>query len=79
VVLMDNRYVEGSSTVISRRDAAGNTYQQRRLADGTTHEVLKNFPNRPELEAHFAASAEELSIAELTYYWTVRYRVASAV
>ena len=78
VVLMDNRYVEGSSTAISRRDAAGNTYQQRRLTDGTTHEVLKNFPNRPELEAPFAVFAEELSIAELTYYWTVRYRVAPA-
>ena len=35
----------------------------------TTHEVLKNFPHRPELEAYFAASAEELNIAELTYYW----------
>jgi hypothetical protein len=47
------------------------------LTDGTTHEVLKNFPNRAELEALFAAFAEELSIAELTYYWAVRYRVAT--
>ena len=78
VVLVDNRYVEGSSTVISRRDAVGNTYQQRRLTDGTTHEVLKNFPTGPELQALFAPFAEELSITELTYYWTVRYRFASA-
>src|SRR5688572_12311766 len=27
VVFLDNRYVEGSSTPISRRDAEGNTYQ----------------------------------------------------
>jgi len=78
VIFTDNRYVEGSSTTISRRDAAGNTYQQRRLMDGTTHEVLKNFASGPELEALLAPYADELSIAELTYYWTVRYRVASA-
>ena len=78
MIFTDNRYVEGSSTAISRRDAAGNTYQRRRLMDGTTHEVLKNFASGPELEALLAPYADALSIVELTYYWTVRYRVASA-
>jgi demethylmenaquinone methyltransferase/2-methoxy-6-polyprenyl-1,4-benzoquinol methylase len=78
VVLMDNRFVDGSSTAISRRDAAGNTYQQRRLADGTTHEVLKNFPSSAEVKAAFWPLGAELSITELVYYWMVRYRVASA-
>ncbi|PWB60704.1 MAG: class I SAM-dependent methyltransferase, partial [Betaproteobacteria bacterium] len=31
VAMLDNRYVEGSSTPISRRDAEGNTYQVRSL------------------------------------------------
>ena len=44
VVMLDNRFVQGSSTPISRRDDAGNTYQQRPLDDGSAHEVLKNFP-----------------------------------
>src|SRR5512145_1190942 len=35
VAFMDNRYVEGSSTALSRKDAQGNTYQSRRLADGS--------------------------------------------
>jgi hypothetical protein len=78
IVLTDNRFVEGSSTAISRRDAAGNTYQQRRLADGTTHEVLKNFPTGTEVRTVFSPLADELSIAEFAYYWIVRYRVASA-
>jgi SAM-dependent methyltransferase len=43
VVAIDNRYVEGSSTPISRTDADGNTYQQRVLSSGATHEVVKNF------------------------------------
>ena len=51
VAFMDNRYVEGSSTPISRKDADGNTYQTRRLADGSSHEVLKNFPTPQELRA----------------------------
>jgi demethylmenaquinone methyltransferase/2-methoxy-6-polyprenyl-1,4-benzoquinol methylase len=46
VVLIDNRYVEASSQPVTRRDKLGNTYQSRRLEDGSTHEVLKNFPGR---------------------------------
>lgn len=78
VVFVDNRFVAGSSTPLSRRDAAGNTYQQRRLADGTEHEVLKNFPTRAELEAVLAPRAEDLRVTEFTYYWGTYYRVASA-
>ena len=36
VVLLDNRYVEGSSTPVTEHDADGNGYQARRLADGST-------------------------------------------
>ena len=78
VILVDNRYVPGSSTPISRRDEVGNTYQQRSLADGTTHEVLKNFPTRAELEASFAPSGHALSIVEFAYYWGACYGVTSA-
>ena len=78
VVFIDNRYVPGSSTPITRRDEAGNTYQQRRLADGTAHEVLKNFPTPAELKAALEPVAQELSVVEFAYYWGVRYRVVSA-
>ena len=78
VVLVDNRFVVGSSTPISRRDAEGNTYQRRRLADGTEYEVLKNFPAQAELEAALTPFAEEVSVTEFAYYWGARYRVASA-
>lgn len=43
VVLMDNLYVEGSSTAISEIDAQGNTYQLRRFADGTKVRVLAQY------------------------------------
>ncbi len=72
VAFMDNRYVEGSSTPISRKDAEGNTYQARRLADGSSHEVLKNFPTAHELRARLG---NELRYVEYQYYWVASYRI----
>ncbi len=46
IVMLDNAFVEGSSTPIARTDEAGNSWQLRRLEDGSTHEVLKNFPTQ---------------------------------
>src|SRR5436190_14615879 len=51
VGILDNTFVAGSSTPISRTDAEGNTYQQRTLNSGETQEVLKNFPAAGELAA----------------------------
>jgi demethylmenaquinone methyltransferase/2-methoxy-6-polyprenyl-1,4-benzoquinol methylase len=74
VAFIDNIYVEGSSTPISRRDAEGNTYQFRKLDDGSTTEVLKNFPADEEIRATLGSRVEELRIERLTYYWSARYR-----
>ncbi len=73
VVLLDNRYVAGSSTPISRTDASGNSYQQRCLADGSVFEVLKNFPDRAALERELGARGRALDIIELEYYWYAVY------
>ena len=77
VVLIDNRYVEGNSLPVSRHDAEGNTYQIRRLADGSEHEVLKNFPTKAELTQQLTPYAHDLEIEFLTYYWLAKYGVAS--
>jgi len=76
VVILDNRHVEGSSTPISRRDAQGNSYQQRRLDDGSVHEVLKNFPTRKEVLALLVGAARQAEWAEHPHYWTLRYQLA---
>ena len=75
VAFMDNLYVEGSSTPLARRDAAGNTYQERRLADGSRHEVLKNFPAAGELEARLARAGSEIRVTRYQYYWLASYRI----
>ena len=73
VVFMDNVYAEGSSTPISRTDGDGNTYQVRRLDDGSTHEVLKNFPTAQELHAAVDGLGEQVQVEFLRYYWMLGY------
>jgi SAM-dependent methyltransferase len=75
VVLLDNRYVEGSSTPISRRDEHGNTYQQRRLDDGSTHEVLKNFPERNWLRFFLGNRSFGFQWIEWDHFWACSYQV----
>ncbi|HEX7863057.1 MAG TPA: class I SAM-dependent methyltransferase [Verrucomicrobiae bacterium] len=72
VVIVDNCYVPGSSTPIDRTDEFGNTYQLRNLQDGSTHEVLKNFPSEAELRAQLR-SGRNVAYRHLTYYWIAQY------
>lgn len=69
VVLLDNLYVEGSSTPVSHRDEDGNTYQRRGLADGTEHVVLKNFPTEEELRSSAAEFGRDMEYVRLEFYW----------
>lgn len=69
LILLDNRYVPGSSHPVTRTGPDGDTYQQREVADGRSYEVLKNFPDRQQLEADLAGAAVELTWTELEYYW----------
>jgi len=76
VVMLDNCYVEGSSTPIARRDAEGNTWQQRRLADGSTHEVLKNFPTEAEARAALGGRAQRVRWTGHAHYWVLDYTLS---
>lgn len=75
VVFADNRFVEGSSTPICRTDTAGNTYQLRQLQDGTTHEVLKNFPSAEELHDILKPYSGSIEVTEFDYFWCASYDV----
>jgi len=74
VVLLDNCFVPGSSTPIHRRDADGNTYQWRHLDDGSTHEVVKNFPTPDAAIATVqAAGGRAARWAAHTHCWVLQY------
>jgi 2-polyprenyl-3-methyl-5-hydroxy-6-metoxy-1,4-benzoquinol methylase len=72
VILLDNRYVEGSSTPIMGFDAEGNSYQLRRMGDGSQVRVLKNFPSEDSLRADLAPAP--VCFQALDYYWLAHYR-----
>jgi cyclopropane fatty-acyl-phospholipid synthase-like methyltransferase len=75
LVLMDNVYVEGSSTTIARTDLQGNTFQIRTLPDGGRYEVLKNFPTDSALRKKLAAATKEIRILRLEHYWMLTCRL----
>jgi demethylmenaquinone methyltransferase/2-methoxy-6-polyprenyl-1,4-benzoquinol methylase len=70
---LDNRYVEGSSTPVVRTDAEGNGYQTRRLDDGSTHEVLKNFPGEGELIQRASRCGWGARVELLEHYWLLSF------
>ena len=76
VVMLDNSYVQASSTPISRRDADGNTYQQRPLDDGSSHEVLKNFPTTEEAIAALGPGVRDAQWLAYEHYWVLSYLTA---
>ena len=76
VVVLDNRYVEGSNQPITRTDEEGNTYQHRQLERGTVHEILKNFPAPDAVRAEIEAAGGRRPIVHtLDYYWYATYTV----
>ncbi|QGZ41856.1 methyltransferase family protein [Pseudoduganella flava] len=75
LVLLDNCYVDGSSTAIARTDAEGNTYQIRTLASGERFEIVKNFPADSYLRKKLATAVREIRIERLPYYWLLTCRL----
>jgi 2-polyprenyl-3-methyl-5-hydroxy-6-metoxy-1,4-benzoquinol methylase len=78
VVFTDNIYVEGKYYPITRMDAEGNTYQERRLENGKTYEVLKNFPGESEFKRLLGKKVSNLRYECLTFYWCLSYNLDEA-
>lgn len=77
VVILDNRFIPGSSTPIAEQDREGNTYQVRRLQGGSAHRVLKNFPSELELHEAVAGLASGVRYHEWQHFWALEYVLAA--
>lgn len=75
IVLLDNRFVEGSSSPVTGHDVEGNTFQTRMLADGRKFSVLKNFPAEEELRSTVADLAVAFEYKSWQYFWAAKYVV----
>jgi SAM-dependent methyltransferase len=69
LIVLDNRYVHGSSHAISATSDAGDTFQLRTLNDGRRYQIVKNFPSRQQFAADVAAATAGLRWTELRHYW----------
>jgi demethylmenaquinone methyltransferase/2-methoxy-6-polyprenyl-1,4-benzoquinol methylase len=78
VVFLDNRYVEGNSSPVTASDAEGNTFQTRQLDDGSTYQVLKNFPSEAQLLDIVAGLGERPVFTTWQYYWAFEYVVQAS-
>lgn len=78
VLFIDNTFVPGESTPITRADAEGNTYQTRRLDSGQTFEVLKNYPTENEFRELLRGCASQVELKWLKYYWWLSYRLSAS-
>ncbi len=65
-------------TQIGERDEDGDTYQLRRLEDGSSHRVLKNFPTEAELRACLGEAGERFRYTAFDYFWAVEYETPRA-
>lgn len=74
VAFMDNKFVQGSNLPITKTDQQGNTFQTRVLKNGSTHEVLKNFPAKKLMLEKLKGNAEDVQFIELEYYWIIIYK-----
>ncbi|CAM4432625.1 Methyltransferase domain-containing protein [Pedobacter westerhofensis] len=75
MVFMDNKFVEGSSIPIASTDQFGNTYQLRKLENGTSHSVLKNFPTQDLIFEKLSVIAFDINFINLEYYWIVSCKI----
>jgi SAM-dependent methyltransferase len=75
LILLDDVYVEGSSTTVARTDAQGNTYEIVTTPDGERFELPKNYPADSALRKRLGGDVREIRIERLTYYWLLTCRL----
>jgi SAM-dependent methyltransferase len=75
VFMADNRYVLGIGGQLITKLGIEDTFKLREGADGSKHEVLKNYYDRETLERLFSSQGSDLKIHEMQYFWSVQYMV----
>ncbi len=74
ILMIDQTYVEGICTPASRLDEWGNQYALRTLRNGSTYEIVKNYPSDEELRASFAHFSNDVRVMRLRHFWALSAR-----
>ena len=78
ILFIDNTEVQLKDFPIAETDGEGNTYQYRKLRNGSMHRVLKNFPSEFELRDLLSPLASSVTYHSLQNFWLVEYDVRCA-
>ena len=73
VIFIDNNYLPEYSNPIIKQDKYGNGYQERKLEDGTSHLVLKNYPEKAFLLKISKKIGKNIKYQRSKLYWTISY------
>lgn len=74
IIFIDNLFVEGNSTPIFKSDNFGNTYQKRKLEDGSEYEVLKNYFSDEEWEKALS-NVGKFHLIKWEYFYALHIRI----
>ena len=75
VFMADNTYIAGVGGELVSRPGATDTFKLRELADGSKHQVLKNYYDAGQLHDLFGPMASSLEVQVGKCFWWVRYQV----
>jgi SAM-dependent methyltransferase len=75
VLMIDQVFVEGICPPMSRCDEWHNRYELRTLQDGSTYEIIKNYPSDDELKESFAQVGKDIQIMRLDHFWALSARI----
>jgi len=75
VFMADNVFVPGVGGEFIARPGVADTFKLRQLADGSTHEVLKNYYQPGQLRDILAPHSNDLHIESRSCFWWVSYVV----
>lgn len=75
VLMIDQIYVEAFSSPVSKQDEWGNLYTLRNLVNGSTYEIVKNYPSDEELRGAFAGVCEDVRVVRTGEFWTLSAQV----
>jgi ubiquinone/menaquinone biosynthesis C-methylase UbiE len=75
VFMADNVYIPGIGGQLITKHGIEDTFKLREAADGSKHEVLKNYYNRDTLVHLLSSKTADLKAYEATHFWWVKYMV----
>jgi 2-polyprenyl-3-methyl-5-hydroxy-6-metoxy-1,4-benzoquinol methylase len=74
LLMIDQNHVDGFCGPVSRLDAWGNQLTLRKLQNGATYEIIKNFPSPEDIRESLAGICRDIDVVWYRHFWAVSAR-----